>query len=139
MARVTKTNPLTDGRLDLDMISATRREAKGEAPVVVYREREWVLPLELDFDCIELLEELDDTPDAEMLPVMKRLMQTLLGGDQYADFMQLKPRPYLEDMNAIVVYLPALYGATMGESDASAESSEATTDPSRPTSSGTTD
>jgi hypothetical protein len=138
MAGVTKTNPLTDGRLDLDLISATRREAKGEAPVVVYREREWALPLELDYDCIELLEELDDTPDAEMLPVMKRLMQALLG-DQYADFMQLKPRPYLEDMNAIVVYLPALYGATMGESDASAGSSEATTDPSRPTSSDTTD
>ena len=110
-------------RIDLD---AARRARKGEEHTVAFGGGEFTLPPEPPFAVAPLAVEGD----------IDGMIKAMLG-DQYEDFMTLKPS--LLDVTTLLEQAFELYGfSDMGESLASAGSSKTTSSRSRPTSNGST-
>lgn len=112
-------------RVDLDAARAARREAGGEAPVIVIDGEEFILPVELPFaimdDLARLFKAKDDKEalaelSVEALPVITR---GLLGSD-YERF--IAHRPSVDDFLVLFEGVMGAYGLSddVGESSASA-------------------
>lgn len=114
----------TNNTVDLDKARAARREAQGEAPVVRFGSRDFVLPMEMPFVVVEHLGQLaqaDDTDNAAVAAAILAILGDLFG-DQYEAFMQNKPS--MQDLTGMFDGIMAVYGVTVGESPASASSSK---------------
>ena|SRR3990170_249705 len=128
-------NGSQDRNLDLDAVAAARRAARGQAPTITFGGRTFALPLEMNFSLVELIAEMDRASDEEQVGLMRRIAEALFG-DQLSALVELGISH--DDLGAVIVSLPRLYGMRRGESGASREQSEPTTEPSRPTSDAST-
>jgi hypothetical protein len=108
---------------DLDAARTARLEARGEPRLFLFGGQKFELPAELPAEFAYLL---DDAKEA---------LRFLLGGD-FDDFWALRPSG--EDLVELVAWLTKTYGAALGESMVSGNSSKPGGGPSRPTSLATT-
>ena len=122
--------------LDLDAIRAAEREQHREPPTIVLGGVRWTLPVEMPFPIVEALGRLDRTKGHAANLLIEEIFRGLLG-EQYAPFM--RENPSVLDMAVLVEHLPELYGVPSGESTASGSSSTPIGEPSRPTSSDSTE
>lgn len=148
---------MTDGqKIDLDALVAAHNEEIGEGPVVGFGGQDFRLPPEIPLEvsyhnseATGLLEEASKLKAAgktaaEITPLLRaadraglQAFKALLGETGFQDFMRLGATEWV--MIKMLQEVLPLYGSSSGESQASAESSETTGEPSRPTSSTTTE
>lgn len=112
-------------RIDLDAARAARREAQGEAPVVVIDGKELKLPVELPFEVAEGLSAFSDEAirldPAGSATALHRVLGLLLG-PAHDEFMAASPS--INDVMMLLDGLVKSYGLEdLGESRASAASS----------------
>lgn len=121
-------------RIDIDAeIAAARSEAEEEEDyVVVFRGREFTIPAKAPFTFLEAI--YGSGREIERVFSAARAIV----GDQWDEF--LEARPPVDEASRFVVRVIRLWGLgdDLGESLASAVSSEATSTPSKPTSNGST-
>lgn len=129
--------------INLDEARAARREAEGKAPdPIVFGGQEFVMPVELPVEAINWMVRLADLSGKKnngiaIKEALEGVIRGLLTDDDLGRFMSLKPS--IEDLTAVVEGVPAEYGfEDVGESQASAPSSETTGTQSRPASKRTT-
>ncbi len=123
--------------VDLDAARAARREAKGEAPKVVFGGETFDLPIEMPFEIVEELGRLQSAGEDGTLAGQAVLAVVhLLMGDQYKAFMA--HRPSMDDLTELANGAMKEYGFGPGESRASRRSLRATPSPSKRTSNGST-
>lgn len=118
---------MSDRVLDLDKARAARAEAAGEAPVVVFAGREYVLPVEVPADFAFAME------GRNLHDAIRALFLTPEDADSF-----FASKPTLEDLGALADGIGEMYGLSAPESVASGGSSSTAGDSSRPTSSGST-
>lgn len=109
--------------IDLDAARAARREAAGEAPVIIFGGERFTLPVEMPFEVAEHFSAAGTvSPDAgaeAAAPIIAALKVLL--DDQYEAFM--RHRPSMQDLVALFEGAMAAYGfGNAGESSASAAS-----------------
>lgn len=117
---------MTRPPINLDARAAAHREARGEPPALIFRGREYALPVTLTLDQAEVLNNAGED--------MRAVVLMLLGPEQAAMFLASDPPPDLDDMVALAEVLSEAYGADAGESLASPASSPSTGTPPRPVS-----
>lgn len=105
-------------KIDLDAARAARREASGEAPVIVFGGKEFTLPVELPLEAAEVINKITSSANGtEISDVFKVLL-----GDRYQEFRELGPS--VPDVLAFFDEIAPAYGVkSLGESQASAGSS----------------
>lgn len=114
--------------IDLDLLLETEGDPRA-APTFAYRGETWTLPVSPPIETLKL------TTDAD---VVLLLIEEGAPG-QLERLLALRPRPDVRALRVLAAHLGDLYGVTLGESSASAVSSESTGEQSRPTSSASTD
>lgn len=106
-------------RIDLDAAAAARREANGEAPVVVFAGNEYTLPVEVPFEASRRLaaEAEDDYVKAAF-----DFIGALMGAEAFERFMAAGPST--DDVKELMRGLSKSYGFGGGlpESEASPDS-----------------
>lgn len=103
-------------RIDLDAAKAARREASGEAPIVVFGGKEFTLPVELPQSAAEAINDVSNDKGS-----VNDIFKILLNG-QFSDFMALGPS--VDDVKEFFDKIAPVYGvASTGESQASGASS----------------
>lgn len=111
-------------KIDLDAARAARREAAGEAPVIVIGGQEVELPAEIPFEAAAQMGAMAKAVEAKdndaLTDYFGAWLRTLLG-DAYDAFMAA--RPSVNDLMALSEGLVKAYGfEDLGESPASATS-----------------
>lgn len=123
--------------IDLDKARAGRREAQGEAPVVRFGSRDFVLPIELPLEVSLALADIENAQDGTGAARAVREVVRILLGSQMEAFMALQPS--MNDLEALFEGMLAEYGLTAGESQAPEDSSTSTSELSKQISKPTTD
>ena len=108
--------------IDLDAISAARREAKKERPSVRFGGEEFELPAEMPFAVVEAVgrlqpeEEGGQVDSAVIAESMADIARSLFG-KKFRKFLDLGPS--VEDIMALLEHVAPAYGLKPGESEAS--------------------
>lgn len=92
--------------IDLDAARAARREAKGESPVVKLNGKEYQLPVELPYEALECIRELNnpETAAGALVDITKALM-----GKNYE---KIKSQLAFDDLEVFVGGALEEYGVT---------------------------
>lgn len=107
-------------QVDLDAARQARREAEGEAPVVVFGGKSFELPVEMPFTFVEATAEYNRASKAEDGTAASGVLADMVRavfGSQYSEFMSLNPS--VKDIEELMSGVAGMYGTDQGESPAS--------------------
>jgi len=107
------------GTIDLDAISAARREGKDEKPSVKFGGVDFTLPAEMPFAVVEAvgrMQAAEGDDNAQVADAMADLARSLFG-PRFREFLDLGPS--VQDITALLEAVAPAYGVSSGESPAS--------------------
>lgn len=105
--------------INLDAAKAARREAQKTPPKVIFGKRTFTLPVEIPFEAVEQLGQIDTADPTTATSVITRFI-AILFGDQYETFLKLQPST--QDVEVLMESLATVYGfESPGESPASVD------------------